>query len=132
MKLQKSTVLIMLVGLLLVAFAANLAAQSSTQKKEAGNACCAMDSCCKGDSCEMKEGANAADASKHNCCCAGDSCDMKKEGMANHAEHAGCCGNGESCDMSKENTRNSEDKGECCCKSKMKHEQHMKNKRKTA
>lgn len=75
MKPRKITVLVMLLGLLLLAFAAGVAQTPSQgdQKKKA-EACCAMESCCcsKGDSCKMHKKANHA-----------DSCDMKHD-MKDH------------------------------------------------
>ena len=84
MKPRKNTILVMLLGLLLFAFAAGMAQTPSQgdQKKKA-DACCAMDSCCccSGDSCPMKEnGATTADAAKRDCC-KGDSCKMHKKDM---------------------------------------------------
>jgi hypothetical protein len=97
MKPQKKTILVMLLGLLLLAFVAAMAqtpAQGDQKKK--ADACCAMDSCCcSGDSCSMKEDATAAKAD----CCKGDSCKMKKKDM-NHADGHECCGCcADSCDM---------------------------------
>ena len=94
MKSRKTTILVMLLGLLLLAFAVGVAqtpAQGDQKKK--AEACCAMDSCCcSGDSCQMKEDAKAD-------CCKGDSCKMKKKDM-NHADDHECCGCcAESCDM---------------------------------
>jgi len=85
----------MLLGLLLLAFAAGVAqtpAQGDQKKK--AEACCAMDSCCcSGDSCQMKEDGAKAD------CCKGDSCKMKKKDM-NHADDHECCSCcADSCDM---------------------------------
>ena len=56
MKPRKQTILIMLVGLLLVAFAVAMA-QTPAQgdQKKTAESCCSMESCC---------------------CCSGDSCDM--------------------------------------------------------
>ena len=57
MKSRKQTILIMLVGLLLVAFAAVMAqtpAQGDQKKKT--ESCCAMESCCgENGSCPMKK-----------------------------------------------------------------------------
>ena len=96
MKPRKNTILVMLLGLLLFAFAAAMAQTPSQgdQNKKA-DACCAMDSCCccSGDSCPVKE-----DGAKPDCC-KGDSCKMKKKDM-NHADGHECCGCcAESCDM---------------------------------
>ena len=112
MKPRKNTILVMLFGLLLFAFAVSVAQTPSQgdQKKKA-DACCAMDSCCccNGDSCSLKEDGAAAttasagttatpDAAKADCC-KGDSCKMKKKDM-NHADGHECCGCcTESCDM---------------------------------
>ena len=90
MKLRKNTVLIMLLGLLLVAFAAGVA-QTPAQgdQKEKTEACCSMDSCCcKGDSCPMKEEGAANAEAKECCCCSGDSCEMKAKDGANKTA---CC-----------------------------------------
>ena len=107
MKPRKRTILIMLLGLLLLAFAAGVAQTPSQgdQKKKA-DACCAMDSCCccSGDSCPMKaDGATpttaTADTAAKPDCCKGDSCKMKKKDM-NHADDHECCGCcADSCDM---------------------------------
>ena len=66
MRPHKSTILITLLGLLLVAFVAVMAQQTPQQtgeQKKQAEACCAMESCCcKGDSCSMKqEGAETAE-----------------------------------------------------------------------
>lgn len=125
MRPHKSTILIMLFGLLLLAFVAvtgyqtpgQTTPQTGDQKKQA-EACCAMESCCcKGDSCAMKkEGAEAGES------CCGDSCklhhadakmaggaDVAKHDPAKHdpakhdpakhdgMKHEGCCGGGQSC-----------------------------------
>ena len=101
MKPRKQIILIMVVGLLLAAFAAVMAqtpAQGDQKKKT--EACCAMESCCGTDgSCPMKkEGETAGADAKEECCCSGDSCKMKDNAdMKNHKE--ACCN--ESCDMSK-------------------------------
>ena len=101
MKSRKTTILVMLLGLLLLAFAAGVAQTpgQGDQKKKA-EACCAMDSCCcSGDSCQMKkDGAATADTAKPDCC-KGDSCKMKKKDM-NHADDHECCSCcADSCDM---------------------------------
>ncbi|HEX7772512.1 MAG TPA: hypothetical protein VF435_08815 [Pyrinomonadaceae bacterium] len=119
MKPRKS-ILIMLVGLLLVAFAAVMAqtpAQGDQKKKT--ESCCAMESCCgENASCSMKKegetttSADAAEA-KDSCCCSGDSCEMKDKADMNHK--AGCCG--ESCDMTKHDANmkhDSKDHKDCC------------------
>ena len=80
MKPRKNIYLILLLGLLLVAFAvatAQTPAQGDQKKK--AESCCAMESCCTGDSCEMKkdgESKKEGTEAKHDCC--GDSCDMSK------------------------------------------------------
>lgn len=77
MKSRKNTILILLLGLLLFAYAAVMAqtpAQGDQKKK--AEACCSMDSCCNGESCEMKKDGTAQTEGKDSCC--GDSCDMKK------------------------------------------------------
>ena len=86
MKSRKTTILVMLLGLLLFAFAAGVAqTPSQGEQKKKAEACCAMDSCCcSGDSCQMKEDGAKAD------CCKGDSCKMKKKDM-NHADDHECC-----------------------------------------
>ena len=55
MKPRKNTILILLLGLLLVAFTV-VTAQTPAQgdQKKNAEACCAKESCCK-DSCEMKK-----------------------------------------------------------------------------
>jgi hypothetical protein len=105
MKSPKQTILIMLFGLLLFAFAAAMAqdppAQGDQKKVES---CCSMESCCCNDgSCPMKkEGkTTSADAeAKHDDCCSGDSCDMSKhDAMMKHDAnmkhdmkgHKDCC-----------------------------------------
>ena len=94
MKLHKSTLLIVLLGLLLTVFAVGFAqSPNQTDQKAAEGASCPMDSCCcKGDSCPMKsEGTKNAHAKDACCCCSGDSCDVKsKENMKNHSEME-CC-----------------------------------------
>jgi hypothetical protein len=94
MKIRKNIVLILLFGLLLVAFASGMAqtpAQGDQKKK--AEACCSMESCCcKDDSCPMKEeGAAKADA-KDGCCGSGDSCEMKaKHDLKDHGAKGDCC-----------------------------------------
>ena len=116
MKSRKNTILIMLLGLLLVAFAAAMG-QTPTQgdQNQKSEACCAMESCCGNDgSCPMKaEGATNADA-KEGCCCKGDSCDMKQDGK----DHPDCCA--DSCDMTKHDGKH---EGKDCCKAKAKTKQ---------
>jgi len=99
MKPRKNTILILLLGLLLVAFAVGIAqtpAQGDQKKK--AEACCSMDSCCCNDgSCPMKEeGAASAEGccSKESCCCNNGSCDMKHEAKhdkKNHDAKSSCC-----------------------------------------
>jgi hypothetical protein len=64
-----------------IGFAQN-ATQTVEQNKET-ESCCAMTSCCKGDSCDMKMKHDAKNhaAKEGCCCCSGDSCDMKKHDM---------------------------------------------------
>jgi len=144
MKPHKSTLLIVLFGLLLTVCAVALAQTSSqsanqgAQKKQGEASCCTDSCCCKGDSCPMKtEGArttNATDVKDGCCCCAGDSCEMKmSDSMKNHADHSGCCC-GDSCDMkAKEKMENHSSTDGCCCDMKNKHhQQNMKAKQKTA
>ena len=132
MRPHKSTILIMLLGLLLCAFAVVTAAQQPTgqtpqtgeQKKTETSA----ESCCKGDSCPMKkEGAEAGEA-KEDCC--GDSCKLHDENAKNSnnnenakpdaAKHEDCCG--ESCDMSKHegHDKKTHKTDGSCCKAKQK------------
>jgi hypothetical protein len=144
MKPHKSTLLIVLFGLLLTVCAVALAQTSSqsanqgAEKKQGEASCCTDSCCCKGDSCPMKtEGArttNATDVKDGCCCCAGDSCEMKmSDSMKNHADHSGCCC-GDSCDMkAKEKMENHSSTDGCCCDMKNKHhQQNMKAKQKTA
>ena len=144
MKPHKSTLLIVLFGLLLTVCAVALAQTSSqsanqgAEKKQGEASCCTDSCCCKGDSCPMKtEGArttNATDVKDGCCCCAGDSCEMKmSDSMKNHADHSGsCCG--DSCVMkAKEKMENHSSTDGCCCDMKNKHhQQNMKAKQKTA
>ena len=144
MKTQKSTLLIVLFGLLLTVCAVALAQTSSqsanqgAEKKQGEASCCTDSCCCKGDSCPMKtEGARTTDATDVKdgcCCCVGDSCEMKmSDSMKNHADHAGCCC-GDSCDMkAKEKMENHSSTDGCCCDMKNKHhQQNMKAKQKAA
>jgi len=104
----------MMLGLLLVAFAAAIAqTPSQTDQKKKTEACCSMESCCNGDSCPMnaeRTATTATDAKDGCCCCSGDSCDMKmKDKMKNHADDHEC--------------------GACCsdsCDTNMKHDAAMK------
>ena len=101
MKSRKNTILIMLLGLLLVAFAASMA-QTPTQgeQKQKGEACCAMESCC----------------------CNNGSCPTKKEGetppSGDAAEAKDCCA--ESCDMSKHDAKHDKKDHKDCCNMKQK------------
>ena len=101
MKPRKTTMLVMLLGLLLLAFASGVA-QTPAQgdQKPKADACCAMDSCCccSGDSCPMKEDGATAEAARTDCC-KGDSCKMKKKDMNHTGDHecCGCCA--DSCEM---------------------------------
>ena len=127
MRPHKSTILIMLLGLLLVAFAAVMAQQTpqTTEQKKPADA--SMESCCKGESCSMKkEGAETGEA-KEDCC--GDSCKLHHENGKNNsnenakadsAAHEGCCG--ESCDMSKheKHDKKTHSSDGSCCKMKQK------------
>ena len=136
MRPHKSTILITLLGLLLVAFVAVMAQQTPQQtgeQKKQAEACCAMESCCcKGDSCAMKkEGAEAGEA-KDGCC--GESCKLHHENAKNNnnetaknttnphdsAKHEDCCG--ESCDMSKHanHDKKTHKADGSCCKAKQK------------
>lgn len=119
MKPRKNTVLILLLALLLTAFAVGMAQTPTQGDQEKSKACCAMESCCcNGESCPMKEGTTNAEAKE--CCCSGDSCEMKtKDGK----DHAGCCG--DSCQMKKHDTKNHGAKGDCC---KAKHKEKAKQK----
>jgi len=56
MKPRKNTVLIMLLALLLTAFAVAMAQTPAQGDQKKSEACCSMESCCcSGDSCEMKK-----------------------------------------------------------------------------
>ena len=89
MKLRKSA-LIVLIGLMLFAFAISMA-QTPAQgdQKQKTEACCSMETCCSGDSCEMKDGENAKNHANHECC--KDSCDMKKHEGKQHDGKSECC-----------------------------------------
>ena len=90
MKPRKQTILIMLVGLLLFAFAAVMA-QTPAQgdQKKPAEACCAMESCCSGDSCEMKD---KSDMKDHKDACCSESCDMSKhDAKHDKKDHKDCC-----------------------------------------
>ena len=77
MKSRKNTILILLLGLLLGAFAA-VTAQTPSQGDQKKNAvaCCSMESCCHDGSCEMKKEGTAKTDGKGTCC--SDACDMEK------------------------------------------------------
>ena len=68
MKPRKNTVLILLLALLLTAFAVGMAQTPAQGDQEKSKACCSMESCC----------------------CCGDSCEMKKHDMKNHSKGE-CC-----------------------------------------
>ena len=110
MKPRKNIVLIMLLALLLTAFAVAMAQTPAQGDQKKSEICCSMESCCcNGGSCPMKEGATDAEAKEAGCCCHSDSCEMKaKDGK----DHAGCCG--DSCQMKKHDTKDHGAKGECC------------------
>lgn len=111
MKFRKNTVLIMLLALLLTAFAAGMAQTTGQGDQKKTEACCSMDSCCcNNGSCPMKDGATDAEA-KAEGCCSGDSCEMKAKDGQNHVNHPGCCG--DSCKM-KHDQKNHGEKGDCC------------------
>ena len=56
MKTRKKTVLILLLALLLTAFAVAMAQTPAQGDQKKSEACCSMESCCcSGDSCEMKK-----------------------------------------------------------------------------
>jgi hypothetical protein len=96
MKPRKKTILVMLFGLLLLAFVAVVAQTPSQSDQKKADACCAVDSCCKGDSCKMKK-KEMNHVDDRDCCgCCSDSCDMKmktdatmKHDMKGHK--ADCC-----------------------------------------
>ena len=114
MKPRKNTVLILLLALLLTAFAVSMAQTPAQGDQEKSKACCAMETCCcNGGSCPMKEGATDAEAKDASCCCSGDSCEMKdKDGK----DHKDCCG--DSCEMKKHDAKSHGTKD--CCKAKHK------------
>jgi hypothetical protein len=93
MKPLKNLIPVILLGLLLVAFAAVSAQTSSQGDQKKTESCCAMESCCTGESCEMKKDGEANAEGKHSCC-SGDSCDMKKhDAKMKHDKHGkgDCC-----------------------------------------
>lgn len=72
MKSRKNTILILLLGLLLIAFTA-VSAQTPAQgdQKKSAEACCSKESCCNDDSCDMKkhdEKMKHDKDVKHECC----------------------------------------------------------------
>ena len=87
MKLRKQTILVMLFGLLLLAFTAVVAQTPAQGDQKKPEACCRS-----GDSCPMK----TDDAAAKSDCCKSDSCDMDmkhekdmKHDMKDHK--ADCC-----------------------------------------
>lgn len=74
--------LVLGLGLALSSIGFAQSAAQTDQKKEA-ESCCAMASCCKGDSCDMKNKDHMKSQSSMAscCCCGGDSCDMKMHDM---------------------------------------------------
>jgi hypothetical protein len=94
----RKKILILLLGLLLVAFSVGIG-QTPAQgdQKEKAEACCAMESCCcNSGSCPMKENGATKAEGKECCCCSGDSCEMK----ANDAAKKGAC-----CNMKHKHTK---------------------------
>ena len=96
MKPRKYITLIMLLGLLLLAFAAGMAqtpAQGDQKKK--AESCCAMESgCCNDGSCPMKKEGESSTEAKDSCCaCCEESCDMAKHdaNMKHDKDHKGDC-----------------------------------------
>ena len=116
MKPRKRTILIMLLGLLLIAFAAGIAQTPAQGDQKKAEACCAMESCCcNGGSCPMKDGATSAGAKDATCCCMSDSCEMKAKDGKKESNHAECCE--ESCKMKhdgKHDAKKHGAKGDCC------------------
>lgn len=113
MKLRKQTILVMLFGLLLLAFAAVVAQTPAQGDQKKAESCC-----CSGDSCQMKTDDTAAKSD----CCKGDSCTMKKKEM-NHTDGHECCGCcADSCDMKdmKDMKHDMKDHKAGCCKAKAK------------
>ena len=100
MKSLKKLIPVILLGLLLVAFAV-VTAQTPSQgeQKKKTETCCAMETCC----------------------CNNGSCPMKKEGAANtEGKHECCACCAESCDMNMKHEQDA--KGDCCnAKHKNKH-----------
>ena len=92
MKPRRPIILIMLIGLVLFAFAAVMAqtpAQGQDDQKKPAEACCAMESCCSGDSCEMKD---KGDMKDHKDACCAESCDMSKhDAKHDKKDHKDCC-----------------------------------------
>lgn len=136
MRPHKSIFLIMLLGLLLVAFAAVMAQQTPQQTGEQKKTEPAAESCCNSDSCAMKKEGAAAGEAKEGCC--GDSCQLHHGNAKNpnnetakndanntsakneKAGHEGCCG--ESCDMAKHegHDQKTHKADGSCCKAKQK------------
>jgi hypothetical protein len=88
MKPLKNVITVILLGLLLVAFAA-VSAQTSSQgdQKKKSESCCAMESCCTGESCEMKKDGEANAEGKTSCCS-----DMKNhDAKMKHDGKGECC-----------------------------------------
>ena len=69
MKPRKNTVLIMILALVLTAFATATAQTPAQGDQKKTETCCSMQSCC----------------------CNGDSCEMKKHDAKNHGEKGDCC-----------------------------------------
>jgi len=97
MKPHKKTILVMLLGLLLLAFAAGMAQTPSQGDQKKADACCcsgaANPDCCKDDSCKMKK-KDMNHADDHECCgCCADSCDMDMKDMKHDMKghKADCC-----------------------------------------
>ena len=78
MKSRKNTVLILLLALLLTAFAAVNAQTPAQGEQKKSEACCAMETCCcNSDSCEMKAKDGKHDAKNHDG--KADCCKMKNK-----------------------------------------------------
>lgn len=142
MKPLRKLIPVILLGLLLVAFAvvtAQTPSQGEQNKKT--ETCCAMETCCcNNGSCPMKKEGAANAEGKHECCCSGDSCDLNmKNQHAVKAESAGghqccaCCG--DSCDMNMKhdatmkhdaNMKHDKDAKADCCNAKHKNKTKAK------